>query len=95
MGILKSGATFTVIDPAYPVDRQIIYLKIAQSRGVISLGAAGKVDPAVQEFIDSKLNVRCQLDGLEITAPGSVTPPPLSSSFLLFLLAHPPSHAFL
>lgn len=23
MGILKSGATFTVIDPAYPVERQV------------------------------------------------------------------------
>ena len=23
MGILKSGATFTVIDPAYPIERQV------------------------------------------------------------------------
>ena len=32
MGILKSGATFTVVDPAYPVQRQVIYLKVAQPR---------------------------------------------------------------
>lgn len=48
MGILKSGATFTVVDPAYPVQRQIIYLKVAQPRAVISLAAAGALNEEVR-----------------------------------------------
>lgn len=31
MGILKAGATFSVIDPAYPEDRQIVYLEVGAS----------------------------------------------------------------
>lgn len=47
MGILKSGATFTVVDPAYPVKRQIVYLQVAQPRAVVTLAAAGALDAKV------------------------------------------------
>jgi len=32
MGILKAGATLSVLDPAYPSDRQNIYLEVAKPR---------------------------------------------------------------
>ncbi|EDQ91705.1 uncharacterized protein MONBRDRAFT_22782, partial [Monosiga brevicollis MX1] len=64
MGILKSGATFTVIDPAYPIERQTVYLEVAQPRGIVSLAAAGPIGEEVQAYIDKELNLRCQLNGL-------------------------------
>eukprot|EP00051_Salpingoeca_urceolata_P007651 m.99362 g.99362 ORF g.99362 m.99362 type:complete len:1315 (-) comp15332_c1_seq1:111-4055(-) len=70
MGILKSGATFTVIDPAYPVKRQTVYLEVSQPRGIITLAAAGKVGAEVQEYIDSKLKVCCQVNGVDPDALG-------------------------
>ncbi|CAZ85576.1 unnamed protein product [Tuber melanosporum] len=35
MGVLKAGATFSVIDPAYPPARQNIYLQVAQPRALV------------------------------------------------------------
>jgi L-2-aminoadipate reductase len=35
MGILKAGATFSVIDPSYPPDRQNIYLDVARPRALV------------------------------------------------------------
>ena len=72
MGILKSGATFTVIDPAYPVERQIIYLKVSQPRGILTLAAAGGLNEEVQKYIDTELDVRCQLDGVSMEASGAL-----------------------
>eukprot|EP00043_Microstomoeca_roanoka_P019450 m.219113 g.219113 ORF g.219113 m.219113 type:complete len:1307 (+) comp16996_c4_seq1:173-4093(+) len=66
MGILKSGATFTVIDPAYPVSRQNVYLEVAQPRAIITLHAAGPLNAEVQEYIDKELQLRCQLNGLTL-----------------------------
>jgi non-ribosomal peptide synthetase component F len=72
MGILKSGATFTVIDPAYPVARQIVYLKVAQPTGILTLAAAGVPAAEVQTYIDSSLQVCCQFDGLCMEATGAL-----------------------
>ena len=72
MGILKSGATFTVIDPAYPVARQIIYLKVSKPRGIVTLAAAGGLDAEVQKYIDNDLDVCCQLDGLTTEPVGEL-----------------------
>eukprot|EP01135_Chromosphaera_perkinsii_P008712 Nk52_evm45s1444 gene=Nk52_evmTU45s1444 len=61
MGILKAGATFTVIDPAYPVQRQTVYLSVAKPRGIIAQALAGNLNPEVQQYIDKDLSVCCQL----------------------------------
>ena len=34
LGILKAGAAFVILDPAYPASRLISYLRIAQRRGL-------------------------------------------------------------
>ena len=44
MGVLKAGATFSVIDPAYPPARQNIYLSVAKPKGLIGLEKAGTLD---------------------------------------------------
>ncbi|OCH93933.1 L-aminoadipate-semialdehyde dehydrogenase large subunit [Obba rivulosa] len=72
MAILKAGATFSVIDPAYPPSRQTIYLKVAQPRALVVLRGAGKISPPVREFITSELNIRVEVPALELLADGAI-----------------------
>ncbi|HEY1404484.1 MAG TPA: amino acid adenylation domain-containing protein, partial [Pyrinomonadaceae bacterium] len=51
LGVLKAGAAFVVLDPAYPVSRIIDYLQLAGPRGFIHLAAAGALPPALAEFV--------------------------------------------
>ncbi|KAG0028288.1 large subunit of alpha-aminoadipate reductase [Podila clonocystis] len=74
MATLKAGATFSVIDPAYPPSRQKIYLSVARPRGLIVLAHAGTLDPTVRSYIEEgqDFQVACEIPGLEITNDGSV-----------------------
>ncbi|EMD34789.1 hypothetical protein CERSUDRAFT_107385 [Gelatoporia subvermispora B] len=72
MAILKAGATFSVIDPAYPPSRQTIYLKVAQPRALIVLKGAGKINPSVRDFINTELNIRVEVPALELLADGKI-----------------------
>ncbi|KAH9939847.1 alpha-aminoadipate reductase Lys1p [Amylocystis lapponica] len=72
MAVLKAGATFSVIDPAYPPSRQTIYLKVAQPRALVVLKGAGKIAPPVREFISSELEIRVEVPALELLADGIV-----------------------
>eukprot|EP01147_Barroeca_monosierra_P005098 gene5098-139_t len=51
MGILKSGATFTVVDPAYPTNRQIVYLEVADPKGIVTLAGAGDLDTEMMHLL--------------------------------------------
>ncbi|CUM66147.1 uncharacterized protein PRCAT00003804001 [Priceomyces carsonii] len=73
MGVLKAGATFSVIDPAYPPARQNIYLSVAKPRGIIVIGKAGTLDPLVKNYIKDELDVITVIPELEIKDDGSVT----------------------
>ncbi|KAF8999093.1 alpha-aminoadipate reductase Lys1p [Cyathus striatus] len=57
MAVLKAGATFSVIDPAYPPSRQTIYLRVAQPRGLVVLKGAGTINPSVREFLSDELKI--------------------------------------
>jgi amino acid adenylation domain-containing protein len=59
LGILKAGAAFLILDPAYPEERLVDYLRDAEPRGFIRLEAAG----SVPEELDKALQrtVRCRL----------------------------------
>ncbi|OAX36304.1 large subunit of L-aminoadipate-semialdehyde dehydrogenase, partial [Rhizopogon vinicolor AM-OR11-026] len=70
IAVLKCGATFSVIDPAYPPSRQIIYLRVAQPHGLIVLSGAGKIGPSVREFLSTELKIRVEVPALEF-APTS------------------------
>ncbi|KAI0073638.1 L-aminoadipate-semialdehyde dehydrogenase large subunit [Panus rudis PR-1116 ss-1] len=72
MAVLKAGATFSVIDPAYPPSRQTIYLKVAQPRALVVLKGAGTIGASVREFISSELDIRVEVPALELLADGQV-----------------------
>ena len=72
MGVLKAGATFSVIDPAYPPARQNIYLQVAQPRALVVISKAGKLAPLVRNYIAEQLNILTEVPSLAIQADGSL-----------------------
>ncbi|GAA5824792.1 hypothetical protein JCM11251_005343 [Rhodosporidiobolus azoricus] len=72
MGVLKAGATFSVIDPAYPPARQTIYLQVAQPRALVILAAAGSLLPPVRQYVTEKLSIRVEVPALQLTSSGVV-----------------------
>ncbi|KAI0346141.1 alpha-aminoadipate reductase Lys1p [Trametopsis cervina] len=72
MAVLKAGATFSVIDPAYPPNRQTIYLGVARPRALIVLKGAGKIGPTVREFITNEVQVRVEVPALELLPDGQL-----------------------
>ncbi|KAF9041288.1 alpha-aminoadipate reductase Lys1p [Panaeolus papilionaceus] len=72
MAVLKAGATFSVIDPAYPPSRQIIYLRVAQPRGLVVLKGAGVISPSVREFLSEELKIKVEVPALEVFADGGI-----------------------
>ncbi|CAO3670007.1 unnamed protein product [Umbelopsis vinacea] len=73
MGVLKAGATFSVIDPAYPPSRQQIYLSVATPRGLIFISQAGHIDPSVHKYAQENLDIVCEIPGLHINQDGSLS----------------------
>ena len=76
MGVLKAGATFSVIDPLYPPDRQIIYLQVAQPRALINLEKAtrdaGELSDRVRSVISHTLKLRTEVPALAIRDDGTL-----------------------
>lgn len=76
MGVLKAGATFSVIDPAYPPDRQIIYLEVAQPRALVNIkkatSEAGQLGPTVRSYINNNLDLRTEVPALKLQDDGTV-----------------------
>lgn len=72
MGVLKAGATFSVIDIAYPPARQNIYLSVARPQGLIVLEKAGVLDDLVKNYIKDELNVVTTIPQLRVNDDGSL-----------------------
>ncbi|KAA1473026.1 alpha-aminoadipate reductase Lys1p [Dentipellis sp. KUC8613] len=72
MAVLKAGATFSVIDPAYPPSRQTIYLRVAQPRGLVVLKGAGSISSTVRNFINDELQIRVEVPALELLPNGDI-----------------------
>lgn len=72
MGVLKAGATFSVIDPAYPPARQTVYLKVANPQGIIGIKKAGVISQHVEDYIKDELNVVTRIPNLEILDDGEL-----------------------
>ncbi|KAI9772817.1 MAG: large subunit of alpha-aminoadipate reductase [Candelina submexicana] len=85
MGTLMSGATFSVLDPQYPADRQyylrltsvlIIYLDVAKPKALVIIDKAsqetGPLDSKVRDFIQDSLQLRTEIPGLRIQDDGTV-----------------------
>ena len=61
LGVLKAGAAFMILDPAYPASRLIEYLRLARPRGWIKIGAAGPLPEALEEVV-ATLSWRCRME---------------------------------
>lgn len=72
IGVLKAGATFSVIDPAYPPARQNIYLSVAKPKGLIVLEKAGTLDKEVTSYINTELSIVSTIPQLKINDDGSL-----------------------
>ncbi|KAJ3970057.1 aminoadipate-semialdehyde dehydrogenase [Lentinula raphanica] len=76
LGTLSAGATFSVIDPGYPPERQIVYLSVARPRAVIILqGAqdANPVDESVRSYWEKDLGgVKVCVEGVSLGEDGTV-----------------------
>ncbi|KAF8475997.1 hypothetical protein BDZ91DRAFT_649471 [Kalaharituber pfeilii] len=72
MGVLKAGATFSVIDPAYPPARQNIYLQVAQPKALVVISKAGRLAPLVRSYITDELNILTEVPALAIQADGTL-----------------------
>ncbi|ODV60929.1 L-aminoadipate-semialdehyde dehydrogenase [Ascoidea rubescens DSM 1968] len=72
LAILKAGGTFCVIDPAYPPERQTIYLDVAKPKGLIVLKKAGTLDQYVKNFINENLQLISMIPALEIADNGTL-----------------------
>ena len=52
LGVLKAGAAFVILDPAYPPARLITMLEMARPRGWLQLAAAGEPSAQLLEYLD-------------------------------------------
>ena len=77
MGILKAGATFSVLDPAYPPDRQNIYLEVSMPKGLIVIAKAtedsGPMSDKVRQFIGQQLKLKTEVPALRLEDDGKLT----------------------
>jgi amino acid adenylation domain-containing protein len=60
LGILKAGAAFTILDPAYPPERLINCLRVAKPRGWLQVEAAGTLPTALDQYL-AALTIRCRV----------------------------------
>ena len=60
IGVLKAGAAFTILDPAYPPARLVANLRLASPRAVVQIGQAGPLPPLLEAFLLDD-NVRCRV----------------------------------
>lgn len=76
MGVLKAGATFSVIDPQYPPDRQIVYLDVAKPRALVVLEKAvkeaGPLAESVRDYISDSLKLRTEVPALVLRDNGTI-----------------------
>ena len=72
LGVLKAGATFSVIDPSYPPSRQNIYLQVARPRALVVLRKAGTNHEQVRRCIQEELELRTEIPALELRSDGAL-----------------------
>lgn len=72
MGVLKAGATFSVIDPVYPPARQNIYLSVAKPKALVVIEKAGKISKLVADYIAEELSIVTEIPALAIQDDGTL-----------------------
>jgi amino acid adenylation domain-containing protein len=61
LGILKAGAAFLILDPAYPTARLIQYISAAKPRALVTLDAAGPLPPDLERALQETIHCRVAL----------------------------------
>ncbi|HZN09751.1 MAG TPA: amino acid adenylation domain-containing protein, partial [Pyrinomonadaceae bacterium] len=61
MSVLKAGAAFVILDPAYPVARLISLLEVAKPRAWLQITAAGPLPNRLDEYVET-LACCCRLE---------------------------------
>ena len=61
LGVLKAGAVYIILDPAYPAARLIDYLALVDIRGWLYLAAAGTPPLALEEYV-ATLSCCCTME---------------------------------
>ncbi|PSN68824.1 large subunit of L-aminoadipate-semialdehyde dehydrogenase [Corynespora cassiicola Philippines] len=76
MAVLAAGATFSVLDPLYPPDRQNIYLEVSQPRALVVIDKAtreaGPLSDIVRNYIAENLDLRTEVPALELKDDGTL-----------------------
>ncbi|PIA17948.1 large subunit of L-aminoadipate-semialdehyde dehydrogenase [Coemansia reversa NRRL 1564] len=72
LGVLMAGATYSVVDPAYPAARQTVYLSVAQPRALVVLERAGALPAEVTAYAATELDVACTISGLVLGDDGEL-----------------------
>jgi amino acid adenylation domain-containing protein len=67
LGILKAGAAFLILDPAYPVARLIEYLALGNVRGCLHIKAAGALPAELETFLATS-SCDCRLEIPQLAA---------------------------
>jgi L-aminoadipate-semialdehyde dehydrogenase len=76
MAVLAAGATFSVLDPLYPPDRQCIYLEVSQPRALVVIDKAtkeaGPLSEQVRTYVAENLNLRTEVPALQLKDDGTI-----------------------
>lgn len=57
LAVLKAGAVFAVLDPAYPAARLVDYLRIARPKALLQMASAGNLPAAVEAHMQNSEHV--------------------------------------
>jgi amino acid adenylation domain-containing protein len=77
-GVLKAGAAFVILDPAYPAQRLADYLRAASPSAWLHVAAAGEPPPAVEEALAGMplaLRLKLHPHGADEELAGQTVPP--------------------
>lgn len=76
MAVLAAGATFSVLDPLYPPDRQCIYLEVSQPRALVVIEKAtqeaGPLSDQVRTYMSENLELRTEVPALRLKDDGTL-----------------------
>jgi amino acid adenylation domain-containing protein len=61
LGVLKAGAAFMILDPAYPALRLLDYVQLAKPHGWLQVEAAGRLSGPLEEFVARSPHLVCRL----------------------------------
>ncbi|KAF2116492.1 L-aminoadipate-semialdehyde dehydrogenase-like protein large subunit [Lophiotrema nucula] len=76
LAVLAAGATFSVLDPLYPPDRQCIYLEVSKPRALVVIEKvkveAGPLSDQVRTYISENLHLRTEVPALLLQDDGTL-----------------------